>query len=160
MPYLTCKGTATTLSIATGPDVTINTILGLPFIQQTNMIINTSNQVADLRALDGPSFDIKFWLAKCTVPAIKGRTNFSNTLAQYPNIIWEVHSIVAFYAKKSQPASILFLGKRSCHVNFNSSVVAPAINDNSSTVTIGLSIEPKTFYNMDRFSPFDLPCSV
>jgi hypothetical protein len=39
MPYLTRESNASTLLVATGPHVTINAILGLPFIQQTCMII-------------------------------------------------------------------------------------------------------------------------
>jgi hypothetical protein len=61
MPCLTHEGTPTALSIATRPNVTINTILGLPFIHQTKMIINAFDQVADLRALDTPPFDINSW---------------------------------------------------------------------------------------------------
>ncbi len=75
-----------------------------------------------------------------TVPAIKGGPNTSNTLAQYSDIIQKVDSIVAFYANKSQPASILLSGKKSRHVDFESFIAAPAINDQSSTVTIGSSI--------------------
>ena len=56
LPYLTREGHPTHLSVACGPNVTVNTILGLPFIQQTRMIIDASDQVADLRALDTPPF--------------------------------------------------------------------------------------------------------
>jgi hypothetical protein len=37
-----------------GCDVTINAILGLPFIQQTKMVIDTADQVAELCALNKP----------------------------------------------------------------------------------------------------------
>jgi hypothetical protein len=60
MPYLTREGTATTLSIVTGPDATIDTILDLLFIQQTKMIIGASDQVPDLCALNAPPFDMTF----------------------------------------------------------------------------------------------------
>ncbi len=158
MLYLTRDGTATTLSIVTGPNVTFNTILDLPFIQQTKMIIDAFDQVADIHALNALLFDIDFWRAM-TVPKIEGRPNVSNTLVQYADIIRKVDSIVALYANKSQPASILLSGKRTRCVGFDSSIAAPAINANSSTVTIGSSIEPK-IYDMDRFSPLDLPCSA
>ena len=58
------------LLIATGPDVTVNAILGLPFIQQTRMVIDASDQVADMHALDMPPFPIDFRRAMCTVPAL------------------------------------------------------------------------------------------
>jgi hypothetical protein len=48
LPYLTREGSLTSLLVATGPNVIVNTILSLPFIQQTRMIINASDQVAEL----------------------------------------------------------------------------------------------------------------
>ncbi len=48
MPNLMCEGQETSLLIATGPNVTVNTILGLPFIQQTKMTIDAADQVAEL----------------------------------------------------------------------------------------------------------------
>jgi hypothetical protein len=48
LPYLTRKGNPTSFPIATGRDVTINAILGLPFIQQTKMVIDAADQVAEL----------------------------------------------------------------------------------------------------------------
>ncbi len=118
-------------------------------------IIDASDQVADLRDLT-PPFDIDFWHAMCMVPAIKGGPDISNTSAQYTNIIQEVDNIVALYTNKSQPASIVLSGKRSCHINFDSSIAAPTISDNSSTVTNCSLFEPK-IYDTNMFSPFDLP---
>jgi hypothetical protein len=43
MPYFTCKGHPTTLLVACGPIVTVNTILGLPFIQATRMVLDASD---------------------------------------------------------------------------------------------------------------------
>ena len=60
MPYLTHEGAPSTLLVATGPLVMVNAIHGLPFIQQTCMIINTADQVAELRSLDLPPFAIDF----------------------------------------------------------------------------------------------------
>jgi hypothetical protein len=52
MPYLTQEGAPSTLLVATGPHVMVNAILGLPFIQQTHMMIDVADQVAELRSLD------------------------------------------------------------------------------------------------------------
>jgi hypothetical protein len=124
------------------------------------MIIDASDQVADLRALNAPPFNIDFWCTMCTFPAIEGGTNISNTSAPYADIIREVNSIMAFYASKFQLASILLPAKRSCQVDFNASTAASAISDASFTVIIGSSIEPRIFYDIDSFSPFDLPHSA
>jgi hypothetical protein len=56
LPYLRQEGNPTSFLVATGCDVTVNAILGLPFIQQTKMIIDTVDQVAKLCALDAPPF--------------------------------------------------------------------------------------------------------
>jgi hypothetical protein len=129
MLYLMQEGHPTTLSNATGPNVTVNTILVFPFIQHTKMIINTSNQVADLRALNNPPFDIDYHHAICTVPAIEGGTNISDSLAHYDDIVREADRIVAHYTTKSQAAAILLPAKKTRCINFNDSALAPAISD-------------------------------
>jgi hypothetical protein len=43
LPYLTHEGQATSILIATDPQVAVNVIVGLPFIQATKMIINASD---------------------------------------------------------------------------------------------------------------------
>jgi hypothetical protein len=70
LPYLTREGSPTSLVVTAGPDVTVNAIFGLPFIAQTKMIINTSDQVAEMRAFDTPPFPINFCRAICAVPVI------------------------------------------------------------------------------------------
>ncbi len=70
LPYFTKEGTPTTFMVAVGPNVTVNTILGLPFIKQTKMIVNVADQVAELRALDALPFPIGFRRAQCHVPSI------------------------------------------------------------------------------------------
>ncbi len=54
LPYLAKEDNSTRILIATGPHVTINMIVGLPFIQATCAIIDLLDNVADLRALDAP----------------------------------------------------------------------------------------------------------
>jgi hypothetical protein len=82
LPYLTKDGNATTFMVAVGPNVTVNTILGLPFIKQTKMIVDAADQVAELRALDVLPFPISFRRAQCHVPTIdekKLRTKLLHT---------------------------------------------------------------------------------
>ncbi len=74
VPYLICAGTATTLSIATRPNVGVNTILGLWFIQQTKMIIVTFDQVTDLCALNACPFDLTSTFGmQCVFPSNQGQ---------------------------------------------------------------------------------------
>jgi len=71
LPYLMTDGSQTSILIATGPHVTVNIIVGLPFIQATQAIIDLSDDVADLRAIDHPPFPIKYRHATVHVPTIK-----------------------------------------------------------------------------------------
>jgi hypothetical protein len=71
LPYLTTDGSQTSILIATGPHVTVNTIVGLPFIQATRAIINLSDDVANLRAIDHPPFPIEYRRATVHVPVIE-----------------------------------------------------------------------------------------
>ncbi len=84
LPYLTREGSSTSLLVTTGPNVTVNTILGLPFIQQTRMIIDMSNQVAELRALDTAPFLMNYRQAMCTVPAVEPK---ANPIASHADVI-------------------------------------------------------------------------
>ena len=70
LPYLTCDGQATSILIATGPHATVNTIIGLPFIQATRMIINLSNNFADMRALNASPFPLEYHPAAVHVPIV------------------------------------------------------------------------------------------
>jgi hypothetical protein len=60
LPYLTKDGSPTSIFIATGPHVTVNTIVGLPFIQATQAIIDLSDNIADLRMINAPPFSIEY----------------------------------------------------------------------------------------------------
>ena len=139
------EGHPTTLLVACGPNVTVNTILGLPFIQGTRMVLDASDQVAELRALDTPPFALDFRRAMCTVPPVSGTTD-EGIAARYASIIKEVDKIVAMYsgptnagpAEAPKPASILRSPKRSNSVAFNS-----AFKDDGSIVSIGSAIDPK-----------------
>jgi hypothetical protein len=71
LPYLMTDGSQTSILIATGPHVTVNIIVGLPFIQATRAIIDLSDDVVDLCAIDHPPFPIEYRRATVHVPTIK-----------------------------------------------------------------------------------------
>jgi hypothetical protein len=79
----------------------------LPFIQQTRMIIDASDQVANLCALDTPPFPIYYCRAMCTAPAVEGPSGHQELTAKDANIISKINDILALYSTKSKPASIL-----------------------------------------------------
>ena len=70
LPYLTRDGQSTSISIATGPQVSVNSIIGLPFITGTGMIIVTVDNVVEAKHLVCQPFPIEFRCATKYVPAI------------------------------------------------------------------------------------------
>jgi hypothetical protein len=169
LPYLTCEGTATSLVLATGCNVMVNIILGLPFITQTKMVIDTANQVAEMRALDSPPFAINFRCAMCKVPAVNDKIAASNA-AKFANIVKEAKGIKAFFAAKTAvhyackspaflPPSILMLAKwAKSSVKFNNI----SNNSNTSTVSVGSTIDHSTDVEADAgaYSFSNLPDSA
>jgi hypothetical protein len=55
-----------------GPHITVNMIVGLPFSQATQAVIDLANNVADLRALDAPPFPLEYRYAMVHVPTAIG----------------------------------------------------------------------------------------
>jgi hypothetical protein len=96
LPYFTKDGNATTFMVAVGPNVTVNTILGLPFIKQTKMIVDAADQVAELRALDALPFPISFCRAQCHVPTID-ETKVHMNMTQNADIVCKINHIESFY---------------------------------------------------------------
>jgi hypothetical protein len=70
LPYKTHDGRDTSILIATGPHVTVNTIVKLPFIQATRMIIYRSDNVTDMCALMTFPFPLKYRHAMVHVPIV------------------------------------------------------------------------------------------
>jgi hypothetical protein len=100
LPYLMREGYPTSLAIAAGPNITVNMILGLPFITQTKMVIDTSDQVAELHAFDTASFPINFHWAMCAIPVIDDAAVAANAALQ-ANIMKETKIIEEHIYKKS-----------------------------------------------------------
>jgi hypothetical protein len=70
LPYLTKDGSTTSFIVATGPHVSVNTVLGLPLITATDMVIDIIDNVVDAKYLDCPPFPIDFHHATKKLPAI------------------------------------------------------------------------------------------
>ena len=98
LPYLTKEGEPTSILIATGPHVTVNLIVGLPFIQATRGIIDFADNVADLRALDAPPFPIEYRRATVHVPVMEGGDEYPVHLASaYGDVITEVNALERYF---------------------------------------------------------------
>jgi hypothetical protein len=143
LPYLTCEGTPANLSVAAGPAVTGNLILSIPFITQTKMVIDTSDQIAKMCVFDTPPIPIDFPRMMCTINNAEAVAN----AALYVDTVKKIENIDAHVMKMSKafllqqtpstlPGSILLLIKRAQSVKFHD------ISSNStvSTTYIGSTI--------------------
>ncbi len=70
LPYLTKVGSPTSFVNATRPQVSVNTVLGLPLITATGMIIDTVDNVVEAKYLNHPPFMIDFCRTTKNIPAI------------------------------------------------------------------------------------------
>ncbi len=147
LPYLTREGSATSLLVVTGPNVIVNTILGLPFIQLTRMIINASDQVTELQALDTAPFLINYHQAMCTVPSVEPKAN--PAITSHADIIKKIEQIEQFYATDQHaapsPPSILHPAKRARKVA-NNPPTSPAVGK---VVSFGSIIELEPNYSVE-----------
>jgi uncharacterized Zn finger protein (UPF0148 family) len=75
LPYRMMDGAATSLTIACGPHVAVNVILGLPFIKATQMVIDAFENVAECRLLDHPPFPLECKRARVEIPQVEGPVN-------------------------------------------------------------------------------------
>jgi hypothetical protein len=162
LPYLAQEGNPTSFLIATGRNVTINTILGLPFIQQTKMIINTTDQVAKLCALDAPPFPINFCHAMCAMPPVDEARAATNAALQV-DIVRKVANIKAFFMM-NPPAimstSILLPAKRACRADFHNISSSDSNASAAGTASIGSAIKPSLHDADNAFSLCDISLSA
>jgi hypothetical protein len=106
------------------------------------MIIDMSDQLAELQAFDTPPFLIDFHHAMCAIPVINKARAAANTV-QHVNILREVEALEAYITKKMGTAyfhqaqdpvnSTLFPAKRAKSVKF----LDVSSCSNPSMVTIG-----------------------
>ena len=98
LPYLTKDGDTTSLLIATGPHVTVNAIIGLPFIQATRAVIDLADNVAELRALDAPPFPLEYCRATVHVPIVdEGNEHPVHMAGAYDDLIAEINALERYF---------------------------------------------------------------
>jgi hypothetical protein len=101
LPYKTTQGEDTSLLIATGPNTSVNTILGLPFMQGTGMILDLVNNTAECKYLDWPPFPIDFQHMSNHVP-VTGEPSATVQLVKSTKIIEEIKHLKHYIEAKVQ----------------------------------------------------------
>jgi hypothetical protein len=82
LDYFTQDGRNAQLMVAAGPDVSVNLIVGNPFFQGANAVLNFADSVAELRAFDCPPFPIEFRRARLTVQTPPAAPSVTAQLSQ------------------------------------------------------------------------------
>jgi hypothetical protein len=87
--------------VATGPNVSVNTILGLPFMKATGMVLDLVDEVTDCRYLDCPPFPVDFCRTTNHVPVLDDPSMpRDNHAPSHLQIIKEVENIERYFNAK------------------------------------------------------------
>jgi hypothetical protein len=102
-------GETTSLVIATGANVSVNTILGLPFIKGTGAIVDCNDDVVQCKKLDCPPFNIDFRRTSSKVPIMdepsaKTKVHFAET---YKRVIKDIENLEQYF-----DARVLAIGSK------------------------------------------------
>jgi hypothetical protein len=163
LPYKTKDGGDASFVIATGPHVSINTILGLPFVVATGMIIDFVDNVADCKYLECPPFPIDFQRASNHVP-VTDKPDASVNISHYNDVIRKMENLERYYDAKEQAGSSKTTPQTQA-VHFGSKLMARAAvsdSDDISTATHPLGglgprwVPPSSVHEDDE----DYPSSV
>jgi hypothetical protein len=103
LPYKTSDGDDSSFMVATGPNVSVNTIIGLPFIKGTGMIINTVDDVAECKYLDCPPFPIDYRRTLNHVPVMdEPSVPVHHACPHLSETIREIKNLERYYDAKVQ----------------------------------------------------------
>jgi hypothetical protein len=80
LPFLTKEGYKTSIKIALGNDVSVNTILGLPTIRPAKMSLDLSDNVVESGVLDTEPFTVLFRPTSVSIPDFSNIDNGSTSL--------------------------------------------------------------------------------
>ena len=117
--------------IATGPHVSVNIILGLPFMQGTGMILDLVDNFAECKYLDCPAFPIEYRCTSNHVP-VTDETSATVQVAESAKIIEELTNLERYYEAKVQAgSSVGNIGKLAVHFGTKSVVNAVIIDSDS-----------------------------
>jgi hypothetical protein len=70
LPYRTQEGDSACLMVATGTNVSVNTIIGLPFMKAIEMILDLIDKVVDCKYFECPPFPVDFCRTSNHVPVM------------------------------------------------------------------------------------------
>ena len=123
LPYRTKDGDTASLMVATGPNVSVNTIIGLPFMKASGMILDLVDEVVDCKYLDCPPFPVDFRRTSNHVPVLDDGGTLINHATSYVQLITEINNLERYYEAKVVAGSTSE-GKTSQSVHFGTKSTA------------------------------------
>ena len=131
LPYKTSTGEDLSLLIATGPHISVNTILGMPFMQGTGMILNLVSNLAECKYLDCPAFSIDFQRTSNQFP-VTDKPSTTVQIAKLATIIEQIVYLKRYYEAKVQVgSSSMCPGEPAVHFGTKSAARAALIDSDS-----------------------------
>lgn len=105
LPFYGRDGSTVSIMIATGANVSVNSILGLPFLKGCGGIIDLVNDLVDLRHLDCPPFKFKFLSPTCYAPETSNAAPaaLATVTPAHQRVIDEIDNLVAFVCGEVTP---------------------------------------------------------
>ena len=100
LPYQTRKGNTALLLVATGPNVLVNTIIGLPFMKATGMIMDLVDEVVECKYLDCPPFPVDFCRTSNHIPVMDDGGTPIHHASSYIQLIQEIKNLECYYDAK------------------------------------------------------------
>jgi hypothetical protein len=95
LPFYGRDGATISLIIATGADVSVNCILGLPFLKGSGGIVDLVNDLVELRHLDCAPFKLKMLRPSCYVPEAAPPAVDDHGVVQFEQLVKEIDNLVA-----------------------------------------------------------------
>jgi hypothetical protein len=137
LPYRTREGNTSSLMVASGPNVSVNTFLGLPFMDATGMILDLVNEVVDCKYLNCHPFPVDFCQTSNHVPVLDNPSNTpANHAPSHLQIIKEVGNIERYYNAKVLAAGLTLTPKAlAVHFGSKSPVCTEMDTNRSSTAS-------------------------
>ncbi len=135
--YRTREGDTASLMVATGPNISVNTIIGLPFMKAMGMILDLVDEVVDCRYLDCPPFPVDFRRTSNHMPVMdKPSDTPANHATLHLQIIQEVENIERYIdAKVLAGGSTLTPRTFAVHFGLKSPVCTVVDNNSSSAAS-------------------------
>ncbi len=135
LSYKTLDSNNLSFMVATGPNVSVNTIIGLPFIKGTGMIIDTVNDVAECKYLDCPPFPIDYWCTLNHVPVMdKPSVPVHPACPHLSETIQEIKNLERYYDAKVQAQGSRMI-QNSAVLFGSTSTACDAVSDMDSVAT-------------------------